>query len=1322
MKKRIMACLLSVMMVFSVFPAIGALAETVTTVITDCDTLTGWTKTGGNALSAPGVAPRSQGSAGAIECDVNYGAFRTATYTLPESMDISQYDTVEWDAMFFASGDNPATGKMWDEVKAAYGTAGNNTLLLKLMSEGDDNNRAIWFLSGLEWSQPYANLNWVHFKAKISAPNTDVNFDRTKLKKFYFASCDGAVVSTVSNGQIRLDNIVAVKTETETPGPGEETGDDVLITDCDSLTGWTKTGGNVFNIGSSASNWNAPTEQYVYRHINYGAFRQSYYAFSAPLDISGYKSLKWNMYFGPSGLWETIRETYPETIYLKLFNTDSDNGARMLFPLDKLIVSPIEGYAGWYRFAVNFADGAARDGFDSTAVTRVSFVTNETSNLDINIESGVVGFDEVYLSKKAATASNQDGSGWPLITAEVDKTITGSNFVYENNAFEYDLSTHSKDGLWLVAKISVENQTNPGEVGGLVSDGQLELTSSGKSDVEEANWTVAKLNLKSGTNNLRLKLSDANYDNGLDLSSINYLRLYIRPADQDTYRIRITEMYLTDQKENSPLPTLFSDGMMFQQNKPMNLWGQVAAGDAVEAELYQQETLLASVQTTADEDGNWALAFPARAGGYTEYSIKVKVGGEIAKEISSVLVGELWISAGQSNMEYFLGQTIPGYDWSLIPTDRYVRIFVEPTVPGGVQGTLPVTPAYDIEGAYWTDGGAANNVKYVSAIAYYTCLKLRQALHVPVGFVNAAKGASVTEAWLSRESIDGSDVVRQKLIDRRIYKSESALHVPGNWNMMTSLYNTKLAPLAGMNIAGVMWYQGESNVKYAEDNGENPFYEAALKLIAEDWAGLFGFEEGEMPFVFAHITPYNYSNVRANDYDTVLPMLAESMSKAWAVHPDSMVQIPTYDLPLTYQDPPTRDYDPIHPSTKEPVGERFARAMLSRFYATGAAGYNAAVYKNMRIEGSKIIVTLDQTGTGLALRNGGTDAEGFLICGSDRVFVNAHAKITGPNTVEVSSPHVSMPVAAAYAFSSFNGNADLINSYGLPVVPFRTDTVASVFVGNQDWMNVDHSEVWVDSRSSNTAGWEAAWKADNGVTMTWDTAIKAQGTSSLKLVTGTANTGAGPILKYATINYRMAQYPFVSVLVKNPDNTVKTLKMKVGTKWSAAATVPANSDFTRITFDLSGIQASAFNAYTDYKFTVAEPGTVYLDDILLGTAAPCEERIEEAALGTTVAAFLAENGLAANTPVYRGESALSATDPIGTGCRAVAGTQIVFALVRLDLDGDGLAAASDLVMLRHWLIGADTLSDLALEAAKKTAQQETVTVADLVRLKKAAAD
>lgn len=1348
MKKRILAYFLVFAMLFScmVIPSFAEdTAETL--VITDCETTDGWTVTGGTPVS---INVNGYGTTTALHRQTNYGAFRNCTYTLPTALDISDYTTVEWDMMFYTQKANGAEGTMWEQIVNKY-VKTDNSLYLKLISS--NGGYRVYRFSTLKTEVSATDSNWVHFTATIDTFNTEVGtFDATSLSGFYFSTTDGAVDTTINDGFMRLDNIKAVRTTTttdpETPPAGgdddETASEDLLLSDCDTAengtTGFVHTGGNGFKIGDDTLGWGSLSDNFTYRHVNYGAFRQSYFKLDTATDISAYKCLKWDMYFGPVGLWESMQESYGSTIYVKLFNTDDDAGARMLFALDKIISTPIDGKPGWYKMAVNFDDCTNSINFDKTNFTRFSFVTIEGSSLNTEIGEGVVGFDNIYLGAKAVTAAPDTDAGWPILTTTVDKTISGNNFVYENNSFNHDLSAKTKDSLWLTLKVYVENQTNPDDISNLVADGQLELTSSGGSDVQEASWTVDKLGLRSGWTSIRLKLSEANFDNGLSLSSINYLRLYIKPGNTDTYRIKVQDVYITDVAENSPLPTLFTDGMMFQQNKTMNIWGQVGAGSDVKVDLYKAGTLVESASAKADVNGDWEVKLAARKGSYDVYSIKVTVDGELAKEIADVMIGELWVTAGQSNMEFFLGQTIPGYDWSLIPLDKYVRVFVEPTIPGGKESTLPVTPAYDIEGAYWTNGSVAANVKYVSAIGYYTALKLREELDVPVGFINAAKGASVIEAWLSRESIDNNDTVYNTLKGRNVYKTETTLKVPGNWNLMTALYNTKLAPLAGMNIAGVMWYQGESNVKYALDNGENVFYEEALKTLAEDWAPLFGFEKGEMPFLYAHITPYNYSTVRTSqkDYDTVLANLAESMSNVWAAHPESMVQITTYDIPLTYKNPPDRDFDPIHPSSKEPVAERFANAILSRFCGVGAAGYNAAVYKSMKVVGNKIYVTLDQVGTGLSLRNTNTVLDGFTIAGADRVFVNAYAKIISADTIEVYSPMVSAPVAAAYGFSSFNMNANLVNSYGMPVVPFRTDKVASTHIGDNDWMNADYATVWVDTRSGNTADFAATWEVlKTGAAISFDTAVKAQGNSSLKLTTTVANNGAGPILKHATMVYRLGTYKYLTVKVKNPDSTAKTLQLKVGNNYATtldgaiSVTVPAKSDFATYVFNMGTLKtstggavsnpANSFNSYLDFDFVVAETGTVYLDDIRLGTAAPSESYTAETAENTKVSAFLAANGLPANAVVYRGTTVLSANAVIGTGCYAVSGTTTVYALVRGDLDGDGACGAADIVMIRKHILGIEKLEGMSLTAAQKNDTQTTVNVKDLVRMKKLAA-
>ncbi|MBR7071299.1 MAG: hypothetical protein IKI29_03960 [Clostridia bacterium] len=1339
-------------------PDPGSSSTTSTKLLCDCSTTDGWTKTGGNALNVNAGGYNSGfDTNSAIGCGVNYGAFRTATYTLPESVDLTDYKYLEWDVRFHTTTTHGGVGSMWDQIQLKYGTSGNNTLLLKLSSS--DNDYDVFFLSKMNAVVSSTDPEWVHFQVEIGDANSHKgSFDKTSLKKFYFATVDGAVDTTVDDGVIRIDNIMAVPAPASTGG---STGPEVttVITNCDSATGWSNVGGNPFVTATASSSGagTPPSDTFLWNGINNGAFRAHTYTLTTPMDISSCASVKWDFFAGAAGLWEAASVAYENAIYVQL---GSSGGGTRTFKLDKLVVS--SSSAAWYKMAVNLDTFTQDNGFNPSALTTFTIaVCPQGTTINSDVANGFMGIDNLCASTKKQTVVVSGPQKWNLIDSPNEKTITSANYVC-SNTFSYDLSAYTKSTLWLVAKIYIENKTNPGQTGNLLSGGQLELTSSGGSDVNEANWSLGKLNLHDGWNNLYLALDSASNDNGLSLSDVNYMRFYLNPVsgNTDVYTVRVEQMYLTNEKEKAVMPSFFADNMMFQQNKTMNLWGVGGTGSTVRVELYKANTLVSSANTTVDTDGNWEVKLPARAGSYDNYSIKVLMDGTVVKEIGNILIGELWLASGQSNMEYFLGTSFEATNLagrmaeftSKNLADQYIRVMMEPSVPGGTNSTIAATPYYDVEPdtsassaqmreVHWTDGSTFTNVIYSSAVAYYTALELRKTLNVPVGFLNVSRGSSVIETWMSRESIENNATVKSILQKKGLYRTEQQMAVAGNWNSMTALYNSKLAPLGGMNIAGVLWYQGESNIKYADTNGTNSFYEAALKQMAEDWGVLFNFNAGDMPFVFAHIAPYNYNNVRANDFDVTIPMLSEAMSKACAAHPNSMVQIPIYDQSLEY----CSDNFPIHPRTKEPVGKNFAAAILSKFYNQGTPGFAAATFKSMTVVGNKIRVKFDNVGSGLSLRDVNSDLEGFTICGSDRVFGNAYAQIIANDTVEVYSPLINNPVAVAYAFSSFNMNANLKNSFGLPVVPFRSDEVASVHVGDNDWMNADHSTIWIADNTSAGANCKgesvATWDKKSGTaTVTFDTGVKAQGNSSVKVVSSSGTAAVGPVLGLKTmLANKLGNYRYLSVKVKNDDNTAKTFSLNISnssyfvctTDGATTVTLPANSGFTTYTFDLTNLKTtaagttavSAANALTAVnsnvlKFTVNTAGTIHLDDIRLGTAIATEILSVKATLGQTISQFLSANGFASSVTVYRGNTALAAGAAIGTGDYASNGTKTVYAIVYGDLDGDGVRGATDLVRFRQHLLGNNSLQGYFFEAAKRNDNESSLDVRGLVHMKR----
>ncbi len=1107
---------------------INVFAQPKELLISDCETLTGWTKTGGNALS---INPN--GFTGkAVACNIDRGAFRTATLTV-EPMDISPYQNIEWDVMMH-TGAQPG---MWDDVKKYYG----DEVYLKVGSSATDYN--VYRLSKMTVEQDEGNNLWYHFSIDLENPSsTTGSFDKTKMTMFYFSTIDGGVNASVRNGHIRIDNIYARNLLSEKP----EEVDDIILSECETTEGW-----SYANAGMMSTTTNGMTGKAININTSYGAFRKL--TFTKDVDLSKHNTLEFDLFCMKVGdvahdMWSDIKASYGDKIAVEV----SDGTNTNTYGLNKWKVTALGN--NWHHVIINLGDASTGSKkLDLAKFKTFSVYANITGTLDTNLPNTTFRVDNLiaHFDKEAGNPSDPEGGedteGIWSIPGNFEKTTQGT-FSHVVKDFTLDLSQYQKSDLYLTMRIFIENTDGSENVLDFTSDGQIELTSFGDCDKEEASWSVPKLGLKSGWNDIRLLISNAANDTGLNLKNINYFRFYSRKAGEATFNVKIEDIKITNIKEETVVGSYFSDGMMFRQNKPMNVFGNVSAsGLKLTAKLKDKNGVIEEKETYSSADGSWSVSFTGRKGGYDAYSIEIYVGDKLQKTIKDILIGELWLAAGQSNMEFFVLQTIPDYDYDLIPLNEYVRFFDEPLVPGGVTSTLPSSPATDIEGAKWADGSNAVDVKYVSAIAYYMSLQLQEELKVPVGFINAAKGASVIESWLPREAVENDSVIKATLEKRGIYKTEAQLDkTASNWTYLTTLYNSKIAPLAGVEISGMLWYQGESNIKYADDNGYNTFYKNSLEALIDSYSELFGYKEGNMPFVCAHLAPYNYSSIRA-DYVTALADFADMLSDVTKSTKAQMIQIPIYDLALDYKDPPINNPDPIHPNSKRAVAARFANAVLAGVYEKGdKTAANAPVAKSFKVDGEKIIITFENVGSGLKAINGNT-LHGFAICGADRVFVKADAEIISANEVAVYSNKVASPVAATYAWSSFNMNSNLANSAGIPAVPYRTDKIESVYYLSMDWGYCDFENTW-DAKITLDAAYKPTFTSSSNAVVSFNKDEKIEGEAAVKfsyIANETGKAVISPVLNYSGMVNNYLNYSGITLNVKNNDARAKKLALEI---------------------------------------------------------------------------------------------------------------------------------------------------------------------------------
>lgn len=799
----------------------------------------------------------------------------------------------------------------------------------------------------------------------------------------------------------------------------------------------------------------------------------------------------------------------------------------------------------------------------------------------------------------------------------------------------FDLSKHNIKQLYLTfdSEITLSNGAQLSTI--TTGNGQIELTSSGQSDKEEATIGLSAVDWKVGKHTYSVPL--ASVLGGLKTDNLNYMRVYLVRLDNmvGTIHWTIDNLRILDYTTKAKLPTVFSDGMMFQQNKPMNIWGYGAKGKTIKVELSKNGTLIATKNATIGEDGKWTIAFDAQKGSYDKYSFTAYENNEAFQTVKDILVGEVWLSGGQSNMALTVNGLQNATEVKAAANNDYIRVFMEPSKPTGE--TSPYEPEKDIPGATWGYGNNPDHVGNVSAVAYLTVKELQEKLDIPVGFINTAIGGSVIEAWLNRDVIeaDKNADFKEKLNRRGMYFDKD-FWVDGA-TTITGFYNAKIGPLAGFNIAGALWYQGESN------SGRPELYGQELQMLKEAWGDTFGFKTGEMPFFYNGVA--TWVTETASPY--WLGLLSEAMEDGYKKIGDSKTAyFPIYDTNYDYTGNVV-----IHPTDKRGVAHHHATAIYNMVYGNEGKVYTAPMMESVTANGDKMVVKFNHVGTGLTTTDGLDDVHGFSIADEDGIYVGAHAKITGTDEVTVWNDGVKNPKNVNYAFCSFNMDSNLANSEGFAASPFRSDRsidyttldgknqMKNNFYNPQAWTYADGAQTWEISAEKESyklangstitdyaTKYRDAWttnpvSGEAKATIAFDTNVKAEGKASMKLAyTAAGSYGVGPVSGYLSRIFQFGNFKTISVMVKNSDAREKTLQLSFksgdAVYTAEAQTVNASSDFETVTFDLATLKdaqnavvadaASILKAATDVQFTVTDnaAGTVYLDNVTFGTYDP----------------------------------------------------------------------------------------------------------------------
>lgn len=442
------------------------------------------------------------------------------------------------------------------------------------------------------------------------------------------------------------------------------------------------------------------------------------------------------------------------------------------------------------------------------------------------------------------------------------------------------------------------------------------------------------------------------------------------------------------------LPSIFGSNMVLQQQTDVAFWGKAAAGSNVSVKTSWNGK---SYSTRADNNGNWKLKVttPAAGGPYT-----VTVSDGKAITLKNVMIGEVWVCSGQSNMEMqmkgYLNQPITGSnEFIATSSNDQIRLITVPRLTS-------LIPLDDFTGE-WKLCEPENVVDF-SATAYFFGLMLNRALKVPVGLICTAWGGTRIEPWISEAGIKNFDWVKlpDQSQDPKAYNQQTP----------TLLFNAMINPIAGYGIKGAIWYQGESN------RLEPAQYRKLLPGLADNWRSVWNV--GEFPFYFVQIAPFDYGPSGINS-----AFLREAQLKA-SVEGKNMGMACIME---------TGEKDNIHPANKKAAGDRLAYQALVKTYGKKGIACDGPVLKEMKIEGNEVKLIFDNAPNGII--SIGKELYCFEVAGANKRFYPAKAFVTNAGITLV-SPSVAEPVAVRYAFKDFIVG-DLFNIEGIPASSFRTD-------------------------------------------------------------------------------------------------------------------------------------------------------------------------------------------------------------------------------------------------------------------------------------------
>lgn len=448
----------------------------------------------------------------------------------------------------------------------------------------------------------------------------------------------------------------------------------------------------------------------------------------------------------------------------------------------------------------------------------------------------------------------------------------------------------------------------------------------------------------------------------------------------------VMALYMKAAVGNISLPEIFSDNMALQQKSEVTIWGWAKTFEKV---VIKADWLDNELSVVANTQGKWAIVLKTPAAG-GPYTIHIKGFNEIT--IKNVLIGEVWVCSGQSNMEWSAKSGIINSEEEIKSANNSsIRLF-------SVFHSTSLYPQDHLAGS-WAES-TPETMRNFSIIAYLFARKLNKELGVPVGVINTSWGGTPAEAWMPEDVIQKDDFLRDAASKQK----------PVPWGPVEPgrIYNSMVSPIIPFRIAGVLWYQGEANTINAYA------YKEMLSSLIKSWRARWGYE---FPFYFAQIAPFKYGN----PLEGVL--VRDAQRRVLEVPNTGMIVISDIG-----------DTTNIHPKNKQDVALRFANLALNRFYKSTSVVDMGPLYKNMTVEKNKAIIAFDNSE---GLHAVGDKLTCFEIAGADKIFYPASAKIKDQKVI-VQSDKVKIPVAVRFAWSN-TATPNLFNGANLPASCFTTE-------------------------------------------------------------------------------------------------------------------------------------------------------------------------------------------------------------------------------------------------------------------------------------------